>query len=161
MSAWIFILAGMVFLAALYVQKGRRSAAIRSLATRLGFHYLRRELPKSLTLHGTPLSCMSSISNVIDGEIGGVRVVAFDCRIGSGKGSWRRTVIAVESEPEIFGGAFNLDLSVDRAGRWAFLYEPKAISIVPRGLMPIAELESHLNAIRNPGDGSYPRPSEL
>jgi hypothetical protein len=41
--------------------------------------------------------------NVIEGKGHGVRVVAFDCRLGTGKGSWRRSVIAAEGSAEVFG----------------------------------------------------------
>lgn len=149
MDAWIGIAAGTVLLlgATTYMSQRRRSSAIRSLAARLGFHCL-AELPMDLSLSRTPLSRVSEIWNVIGGERNGVKVVVFDCRIGTGKGSWRRTVIATQSETEAFGAeVFNLDLSVDRLGNWAFLYEPKALSFVPRGLMPVSEVEAHLSAI--------------
>lgn len=148
MNLWIcFSIVVAILLAIGYVRGRRRSAAIRSLAARLGFHCL-AELPMDLSLSRTLLSRVSEIWNVIGGERNGVKVVVFDCRIGTGKGSWCRTVIATQSESETFGAeVFNLDLSVDRLGNWTFLYEPKALSFVPRGLMPASEVEAHLSAI--------------
>jgi hypothetical protein len=65
-----------------------------------------------------------------------------------GKASWRRTVIAAQTGADVFGTVkFNRDLTVERSGNWMFLYEPKAPSLIPLGLMSIDEIEAHLNAI--------------
>ena len=150
MSAWTYALlsSAVVILAILYVRQRSRSAAVRALASRSGFNYLGRALPRSLTLSGTPIGSATSTWNVIDGERHGVRIIAFDCQIGAGKGSWRRTVIAAESAANVFGAvSFNHDLTADRSGEWLILYQPKTLSLIPPGLMPITELEAHLNAI--------------
>jgi hypothetical protein len=150
MSAWTYtcLIGAALIIAILFVRQRRRSTAIRALATRSGFSYLGRTLPRSLTLNGTPIGPVTSAWNVIDGQRHGIRVVAFDCQIGVGKGSWRRTVIAAESAADVFGAvAFNHDLETDRSGSWLILYQPKALSAIPPGLMPVAELEAHLNAI--------------
>jgi hypothetical protein len=77
----------------------------------------------------------------------GTRVIAFDCQIGLGKGSWRRTVIAVESKAYSSTVPFNPDMTVDTAGKWKILYRPKALtSSHAAGLMPLDELESHLSS---------------
>jgi hypothetical protein len=86
--------------------------------------------------------------NVIDGECGRVRVISFDCRIGTGKSSWRRTAIAVHGPPDVFGAAFNPNFVIERSGEWSIMYEPWKLSLIPVGLMPISEIESHLDAIR-------------
>jgi hypothetical protein len=144
-----FWLVGAGLLFAWWLRERRRAVAIRAMAARLGFVYLGRELPKSLSLHGTPIEGASSTWNVIDGERRGIRVVAFDCRIGNGKGSWRRTVIAAQSPRDVFDVVrFNGDLTVGRSGKWAILYQPKTFSFIPTGLMPLSELEAHMDAFQ-------------
>ena len=149
MLTYIWLIGAGLLLAILYLRQSRRAAAIRALATQLGFHYLGRGVPRSLTLNGTQLDGATSLWNVIDGERQGVRVIAFDCRIGAGKGSWRRTVIAAESDGDVFGAVpFDRDIMVERSGNWIILYQPKAFSLIPPGLMSVTEIEAHLNAVR-------------
>jgi hypothetical protein len=132
----------------LYLTHRHRAATIRALAIRYGFHYLGTALPRSLTLGGTPFDRTSSVWNVIDGEPRGIRMVAFDCRVGVGKGSWCRTVIAVESDGDVLSPvAFNCDMAIDRSGRWKVLYRPKGLFTTRTGgLMPIEELDAYVKA---------------
>src|SRR5260370_16936229 len=74
-----------------------RTFAIRRLAKKLGFTYLRQRLPEALSLYGTPFAHRRFTQNVIDGEQNRIRVVVFDCQIGEGKDGWRRTVIAART----------------------------------------------------------------
>src|SRR5215467_6190972 len=94
---------GVFVLYVLHTSERYRADAIRALATRSGMHYLGDALPKALGLSGTPFHHVSRVWNVIDGEPRGTRVMAFDCRVGAGKGSWRRTVIAVETDSNVIG----------------------------------------------------------
>jgi hypothetical protein len=145
-----FVLFGGTALALLYVfhrAERHRAAAIRGLAACSGFHYLGDALPRSLTLYGTPFDRVSKVWNVIDGEPRGVRVIAFDCQIGVGKGSWRRTVIAVEIGSDL-SLLLNPEMRIDSSGRWKVLYRPRAsINFRVTGLMPPEELESYLNSV--------------
>jgi hypothetical protein len=134
---------------ALYTAERYRAGAIRALASRSGMHYLGNALPKSLRLEGTPLRRLSKVWNVVDGEPRGTRVMAFDCQVGMGKHSWRRTVIAVESDdnalrhPTLFP-----DMQIDRSGRWQILYRPKApFTFRVAGLTSVEELEANLNLV--------------
>ena len=86
---------GLFVFYALHASERYRAEAIRALATRSGMHYLGKALPRSLTLEGTPFHSFSKVWNVIDGEPRGTRIMAFDCQVGVGRGSWRRSVIAV------------------------------------------------------------------
>ena len=140
--------AAVALLFTFYLVERRRTAAIRALASRLGFHFLGDALPRSLTLSGTPFSDHSKVWNVIDGEPRGVRTIAFDCQVGVGKGSWRRTVIAVESATSLSPALpFNPEITIDTAGHWKVLYRPKAsINFRIAGLMPLDELESYLSS---------------
>jgi|SRR5579872_1067829 hypothetical protein len=138
-----------VFYAMLYLGERQRVAAIRTLAARSGFHYLGTALPKSLTLGGTPFERLSNVWNVIDGEPRGIRIIAFDCQVGIGKGSWRRSVIAVQSDADLSSAlAFNPDMRIDSAGVWKILYRPKAsLNMRVAGLTPVDELGAYLNSV--------------
>jgi hypothetical protein len=109
--------------------------------------YLGQSLPQSFSLGCTRLERVTAIWNVIDGECGGVRVISFDCRVGSGKRSWQRTAIAAQAPPRIFGMMFNLDLAIDRSGEWSIMYESRPFSIIAAGLMSASELEAHFDSI--------------
>jgi hypothetical protein len=87
--------------------------------------------------------------NVIDGEPRGTRVMAFDCQVGVGKRSWRRTVIAVESDSDVTGHLrVQPDMAIDRSGRWQVLYRPKqGFNFTMAELTPVEELEANLNAV--------------
>ena len=135
--------------AVLYLGERQRVAAIRTLASRSGFHYLGNALPKSLALCGTPFERISRVWNVIDGEPRGIRVIAFDCQVGIGRGSWRRSVIAVQSDADLSSAlAFNPDMRIDSAGGWKILYRPKAsLNMRVAGLTPIEELDAYLDSV--------------
>jgi hypothetical protein len=89
----------------------------------------------------------TSVWNVIDADCGGRRVICFDCRIGFGKGSWRRTVIAAKGPSDVFDTTLTADLTVDQCGEWSIMYEPKRMSLIPRLPMAVSEIEHHLAAI--------------
>jgi hypothetical protein len=147
-SIYVWIVGAGLLFVVLWFREQKRTIAIRAMAVRLGFVYLGRALPRSLTLNGTLLNRITSTWNVIDGERHGIRVIVFDCRIGTGKASWRRTMIAAQSNRDIFGSiSSHVELTVERSGKWVFLYQPKTFSFVPHGLRAIPELEAHLSAI--------------
>jgi hypothetical protein len=150
-NPWLLLLLLPLFYVSITLLGQRhRAAAMRGLATRTGFHYLGRGVPKSLNLSGTELENATAIWNLIDGDCHGIRVMVFDCRIGAGKGSWRRTVIATNERPErLSATSFNPGLTVERSGEWSIIYQPKAFSLIPPGLMPVDEVEAHVKAIRN------------
>jgi hypothetical protein len=140
---------GLFVFYALYAAERYRADAIRALAIRSGMHYLGKALPRSLTLEGTPFYRFSKVWNVIDGEPRGTRIMAFDCQVGAGKRSWRRSVIAVESDGNVFSNMpLHPDMTVDRSGRWNIFYRPKAhFSFRIAGLTAVEELEANLNAV--------------
>jgi hypothetical protein len=147
----IILMAGLGVLVfyVLHTSERYRANAIRALAIRFGMHYLGSALPKSLKLEGTPFHSASKVWNVIDGEPRGTRIMAFDCQVGMGKHSWRRTVIAVESSDGVLGHLpLYPDMTIDRSSRWQILYRPKApFSFRIAGLTPVDELEAILNAV--------------
>jgi hypothetical protein len=78
------------------------------------------------------------------------------CRIGEGKGSWRRTVVAAEGKPDIFRSVpFVLNLSSEQAGDWTVLYQPKSYRIPSPGLMATSEVEALLQLL---GSGEHAIP---
>jgi hypothetical protein len=129
------------------VREYKRRSGLRNLAARRGFFYLGSSLPRSFTLRGTGLAAATSVWNVIDADCGGTRVICFDCRVGTGKGSWRRTVIAAKGPPGVFDTTMTADLSVDQCGEWSIMYEPKRMSLIPGRPMAVAAIEQHLAAI--------------
>jgi hypothetical protein len=134
-------------LVAVYWLGRQRTAAIQALAIRSGFHYIGEGLPRSLTLNGTPFERASRVWNVIDGEPHGIRITAFDCQVGVGKGSWRRTVIAIERGSNL-SLLLNPEMTIDSAGSWKVLYRLKAsTNFRIAGLMPVTELESYLSSV--------------
>lgn len=140
---------GVLVLYVLRASEKYRADAIRTIASRSGLHYLGNALPKSLTLEGTPFYRASKFWNVLDGEPSGTRIMAFDCRVGGGKHSWRRTVIAVESDDNPLARLpLHPKMTIDHSGRWQVLYQPRAaFAFRGTGLTPVEELEATLKAI--------------
>ena len=131
-----------------WIRDRKRSKAMAALAGRLGLHLWGERLPPELSLSGTPFAKASGIWNVMEGELHGISVVAFDCRVGTGKGQWRRTVIAVRNLGEILGTPLEDVHIIKRVGEWDFLYAPYKILVLRRGLMPVSELDERLSALR-------------
>ena len=155
MKVAIYILIGIIWVVVagvLWAREHLRAFAMRSLAKKLGLTYAGKSLPGAISLYGTPFSRYTSdrITNARDGECNGIRVVAFDCEVYEGRGSWSRTVVAARSATNVFSTtSSNPDLKVDSSGGWMILYYPRETNLkANRGLMPIAELECHLSAIR-------------
>ena len=151
MSAIFLVLAaglGLFVFYALRASVRYRADAIRALAARSGMHYLGNALPKSVTFEGTPFCHVSKVWKVIDGEPRGIRILALDCQVGVGKQSWRRTVIAVESEQLLGRLPFVPDMTIDRSGRWEILYRPRGLfRFRGAGLTPVDELDATLRAV--------------
>lgn len=125
-----------------------RTREIRSLAESCGFHFLGDALPRSVPLRGSDLDLITEVQNVIDGEPRGKRIVAFDCRFGVGKRSWRRTVIAINADAgNRIGPSFDPTFRVEQMNDWTFIYRPKSFSFIRVQLTPISELRGYLETI--------------
>ena len=150
---------GGLVLYVLHASEKYRSRAIRTLASRSGLHYLGNALPKSLTLEGTPFRRASKFWNVLDGEPSGTRIMAFDCRVGQGRYSWRRTVIAVESDDSPLARLpLHSNITIDHSGRWQVVYHPRAgFAFRGTGLTPVEELDATLKAILSASAKTLPR----
>lgn len=146
MTFFITFIVAAVLLVIFYLHYQRRVIAIKAVASRLGFDPPRDTLPQSLILAGTGLEAVSSTWNVIEGEIHGKRIMAFDCQIGIGNGSCLRTVIAAQARTDIFG-MFNPEFTVEQSSDWAMLYQPRTNGRFPSGRMPVDEVEARLSAL--------------
>ena len=153
MNPWTFAVvpAAVVALSAWLWRRSRvRAGEVRALAATHGFHYLGEALPRSLDLTGSLLASVGSVWNVIDGEPRGTRIVAFDCKIGEGRGSRRRTVVAVKGQvgiPTVL--RFDPSLRQEQVRDWVLIYRPEDTALIDVGLTPISELQAYLEAIAN------------
>ena len=158
---WITITlyaAGAVAAAVYGTEDLARSNAMRRLARKLGFSYLRRTLPGALSLYGTPFAQLLSTWNVLDKQDKGRNhIIVFDCQVGERQSSWRGTVIAARTgsatlPQELFGAA----MRVENSGGWSIAYYPEESK---RELMPMKELRVHLARVEDalrapPGPGA-------
>jgi hypothetical protein len=61
----------------------------------------------------------SATWNVLEGLQNGIPFIVFDCRMGTGKGSWRRTVIAARTSRDVFVTVpSDFSYTVDQSGEW-------------------------------------------
>src|ERR1700676_5579224 len=119
-----------------------RTFAIRRLAKKLGFTYLRQQLPGAVSLYGTPFTHRRFTWNVLDGQMNGMHVVVFDCQVGEGANNWRQTVIAVRTGSVAWSAEkFNSEMKVDGSGGWSIFYYPEGTK---HSLMPLKELRGYL-----------------
>jgi len=118
------------------------------LASTLGLKSWGDKLPSDLSLTGTPIADRSATWNVLEGAHNGIPFVVFDCRIGTGKGSWQRTVIAARANRDVFATVpSDFSYTVDQSGEWMVFYSPKSLSFIGQRLMPIAELEARISTL--------------
>lgn len=126
----------------------KRNRMMPILMSSLGLKSWGSRLPPELSLTGTPMAHASATWNVMEGERNGIPFVVFDCRMGAGKSSWRRTVIAARSGRDVFAAVpSESSYTVDRCGDWMIFYAPKRGFIVGPSLMPISELEARLSSL--------------
>jgi hypothetical protein len=150
---WVFaILIGFIFARIPYslFLDCRRDQQLMKMAARLRLKMIGETLPGYVNLDGSPMAHATKYWNVMDGNFNGIRVLTFDCRMGQGKGSWRRTVLAAESDRDVFATVPSpFDYTVDRCGRWVVFYRPKGFSgpFLSHDLMESSELESRLLSI--------------
>ena len=125
-----------------------RRKTMRSFAMRMGFTFIGDTLPPSFIPSGYPLEGITAVWNAMDGEVKGLGVLVFDCRIGKGKGSWQRTIVAAKSQHAVFNSIDgNYGLELGRVGDWTILYRPKELTFFSGGLMPIPELKARISSI--------------
>lgn len=150
MNYWPVLVALVVAAALLrsYQKARERSQQISDFAQDLGFRLLGEDLPLDIDLKSSSISNVSSVWNVIDGTPRGVRIVAFDCRVGQGKGSWETTVIAVNAEPaRVKASDFDLSLEKDHIESWTLLFRRIGPEFKGGCKMTAEELTGYLEAI--------------
>jgi hypothetical protein len=146
---WTWLIFFCSLLASRMVLGPARARQMRKFAARMEFHYLGDVVPR-VSLIGTQLEQMRLSMNVIEGERSGVRVIAFDCWLGEGRHHWRRTVIAARANAEVFAATkFDTWLITEESDGWTILYRPRELTLLPKGLMPLDELEAHIESIKN------------
>ena len=114
---WIGFL--IVMMAVHVIRDKERTKLITKFASDMGLTFLGNSLPSYFPIQQTSSRLAHSIRRVVIGE----EVLLFDCRIGHGKGSRGRTVVAARGEPSVFGWArFGPDLATEQAGEWTLVY---------------------------------------
>ncbi len=145
-ALWVATLASFFLWSA--VNHRRQAKDMARLASTLGLKSWGDRLPKDLSLAGTPLAGRSATWNVLEGAQNGIPFIVFDCRIGTGKGSWERTVIAARASRDVFATVpSDFSYTVDQCGEWMVFYPSKSISFFGQRLMPIAELEARISTL--------------
>ncbi len=143
---WVIVLVGFFIWSALRDRK--RTKQLATLASTLGLKSWGNQLPSDLSLAGTPMAHRSATWNVFEGVQNGTSFIMFDCRIGTGKGSWRRTVIAARASRDVFATVpSDSSYTVDQSGEWMVFYSPKALSFFGQGLMPVTELDARISTL--------------
>ncbi len=114
---WIGFLVVMLILH--FIRDEDRTKQMRKFASDTRLTYIGDSLPRHFPMQNTSWRLAHSISRVVVGE----DFLLFDCRIGHGKGSRGRTVVAARGEPSAFGWArFGPDLETEQAGEWTLAY---------------------------------------
>ncbi len=150
MNYWPVLAAAAIALVFLwYFWKAReRSRQISIFAQENRFRWLDDDLPADIRLASSSISNVSSVWNAIDGTTRGVRVVAFDCRVGQGKGSWRTTVIAVKADSSaVKASDFEINLEKERVGDWTLLFRRAGPEFYSGCMMSAEELKGYIEAI--------------
>jgi len=140
-----------IFLGAEWAKKKLRIHDLRAMCARLGLSYLGdKKLPEALSLYGTPFARIDAliISNLIDGEHNGTRIIAFDCQFNDGSNQCWRTLIAARTADDVFSSATREGaLTSARSSAWQILYRPHETSDDALGTMPLSEIEAIITGV--------------
>jgi hypothetical protein len=150
MNYWpvLAAVAVVAFLLWSYKVTRERSRQISEYAQELGFRLLGEGLPLDIDLKSSSISNLSSVWNVIEGTPRTVRIIAFDCRVGQGKGSWETTVIAVNAElAAVKASDFDLSIEKEHTDGWTLLFHRIGPELNGGCKMSAEELRGYLEAI--------------
>jgi hypothetical protein len=146
--SWVTVvvfIVGTILYAVYGAEEVWRTVAMRRIAKKLGFAYLRQRLPEALSLYGTPFTSRRFTWNVIDGQLNQLHVVVFDCQVGEGQKGCRQTVIAVRTGSMAFSAKkLKPRMKVESSGGWSILYYPEETKYA---LTPLKVLRAYLNSI--------------
>lgn len=134
-GGWVGWCAWMGFLAVLVVRElihdRERTKLICAFASRMGFTFLGDSLPRSFPIHRTSSGTARSIRRVFAGDRKKKEIVVFDCRLGDGKGSFSRTMVAARGDPSVFGWSrFGPDLETEQVDEWTLVYGSKRLLLL-------------------------------
>jgi hypothetical protein len=128
------------------IREKRRTFQVQARAARLHYTYLGDSLPKSFSVAGTELQGLSKVWNVCDGEFRGVRALFFDCRMREGKGSWRRTVLALQTDDwRRVGFKAAHELTVNPSGDWLVFFQSRTSWSAFDPFIPVDESEVYFS----------------
>ena len=95
---------------------------IRLYARNAGFTYIGAALPRSFPFGKTSVRA-GTVRNAVAGDKDNAEFVFFDCRIGSGKGQFSQTLVAVRGFDKGFESArFDPNLTTERVEDWTLIY---------------------------------------
>jgi len=121
--------------------KRARTKQIQQFAERSGFLYLGSALPGFSLKAASWSRDAHSVTRVVWGEKAQQEFVVFDCRLGHGKRTTSRTVVAVRGQLGNLGAAqFGPD-RVEQVGEWAVLLSSDYV-------LPVSEIEEILSDLR-------------
>jgi len=153
---WIGFLAVMLILN--FYRDGQRTKLMRQFAADKGMSFVGDSLPPHFPRQQTSSRQAHSISRVVVGN----EVLLFDCRIGHGKASRARTIIAARREPSVFGWArFGPDLETEQTGDWTLVYSANRVLDLQEIRALISELShsmSHMGPNLNVAGSQAIRP---
>jgi hypothetical protein len=131
----------------------RRASAMRALALRWGFHYSSGDsqvltspeesnslLPDWFDISLYPASDIRTVSNVVEGERNGIKVLIFDSVVGRPKGAYC-SFIATQTPENLFG-VTNPGEKIIQASKCTMLYRFRFIQVP--GTLSIRSIEDRL-----------------
>ena len=97
----------------------------------MGFTFLGDTLPKGFPIHRTSSRLAHSIRRAFTGDRKKKEILVFDCRLGYGKGTFSRTVVAARVDPTVFRWAsVGPDLNSERVDEWTVIYTSNRLLLV-------------------------------
>jgi hypothetical protein len=127
------------------IQERARTRQIRQFAERINLAYVGARMPVTFPLHRSrAFGSARSLRRTVVGSNGDKELVLFDCTIGFGRGSRRRTIVAVRGQCSGLGWAqYGPDLSSEELGEWNIVYSSNRY-------MSIEEIEALVEVFREP-----------
>jgi len=129
------------------IRSFRRWLAMRSLAKRIGLAYRGDTLPAALDGVETIPTSVTRFSNVIDGQLNGIRVVAFDYGQGTRTLGYKGTAIAAKTDGDLFRTIpKNQGFTLERSEGWIVLHQPNGYNW-PGEILSVRALEKMLRTL--------------
>jgi hypothetical protein len=137
---WVGLIAALWVLG--LIRDAKRTKLIKEFACDTGLTFIGNSLPGYFPMRHTSSCQAHSIKRVLVGN----GVLLFDCRIGSGKGSRGRTVVAGRGKPSAFGWTrFGPDFETEQAGEWALVYGSRRLLELEEIGALVSEFSHHVS----------------